>query len=523
MGHRWWEPRSVLPDHNPPNQPSSIFEYVGWCIFGDRLLQGIRCNRNKEGFKTYHWIQKNQQRRITTDSKDNKCLQAQAVTSKSQQQTLEPNLVIGKMEEDKDKVPCNNEAKEDKNYEDKRENNAVDTHHAGGCIGTECKDSINENHTSKNKLSKTPSFGRTVRFSDTKEVVRGDSSEVNLFPDHENKEWTTTTFEELFTSGDWINLTDDCLLRKKVLNVKPTHAPCPIWGHEVTMKMQGILKDRTMVEKDCKLVFVIGEGDVNQALEKCAVTMRMEEVALLLADSQYTYGQLGREPDIPAWAPIMYQLQLLEIKEKLDPLSLPVADRIRIGNQKRERGNFYFLREEYDRAAQAYCMALDVLTTNSQEEQCFTPEEEEVSDYRVKCLNNLGAVQLKLQQYDEALHTSQDVLCLDPNNVKALYRKGKLLSNMGDYEEAMETLKKALKLEPSTKAIHAELSKLVKRQAGDKDILNPVTAEIFRGSTSLLPKARKKNSHGISSVMLLGAMVVALVSLIISLILTARS
>uniref|UniRef100_A0A673GX08 peptidylprolyl isomerase n=1 Tax=Sinocyclocheilus rhinocerous TaxID=307959 RepID=A0A673GX08_9TELE len=221
----------------------------------------------------------------------------------------------------------------------------------------------------------------------------------------------------------------------------------PAWGQEVTLKMQGVLEDRTVVEKDCKLVFIIGEGDVNQALEECAISMMQGEIALLLADSQYTYGHLGREPDIPAWAPLLYQLQLLDFREKPDPLSLPIPERIRIGNQKRERGNFYFQREEYSMAAQAYCMALDMLTTRTYEE-----EEEEVNDYRVKCLNNLAAAQLKLGQFDEALHSSRDVLFLDPQNVKALFRKGKLLSDRGEYEEAMETLKKALKLEPSTKS-----------------------------------------------------------------------
>lgn len=38
----------------------------------------------------------------------------------------------------------------------------------------------------------------------------------------------------------------------------------PVWGQEVNLKMQCVLEDRTVVEKDCKLVFVIGEGDVNQ-------------------------------------------------------------------------------------------------------------------------------------------------------------------------------------------------------------------------------------------------------------------
>jgi len=53
-------------------------------------------------------------------------------------------------------------------------------------------------------------------------------------------------------------------------------------------------------------------------------------------------------------------------------------------------------------------------------------EEEEVRDYRVKCLNNLAAAQLKLERYDEALHTSRDVLTLEPNNVKSLFRMGKV-------------------------------------------------------------------------------------------------
>lgn len=38
----------------------------------------------------------------------------------------------------------------------------------------------------------------------------------------------------------------------------------PAWGQEVTVKMQCVLEDRTVVEKDGKLVFVIGEEDVTQ-------------------------------------------------------------------------------------------------------------------------------------------------------------------------------------------------------------------------------------------------------------------
>ncbi|XP_056622018.1 FKBP prolyl isomerase 16 [Triplophysa dalaica] len=377
------------------------------------------------------------------------------------------------------------------------------------------------------KLTKTPSFGKTVRFKETETVEQRDDSWDSLFPDYEVDEWTTTSFEKLFTAEDWMDITDDRLLRKKVLQTGPDNALTPAWGQEVTLKMQGTLDDKTVVEKDCKLVFVIGEGDVNQALEECVVSMKKGEIALMLADSQYTYGLLGREPDIPAWAPILYQLQLLDFRDKHDPLSLPIPDRIRIANQKRERGNFFFQREEYSMAAQAYCMALDVLMTRTYEGQnCVGEEEEEVNDYRVKCLNNLVAAQLKLGHFEEALHTSQDVLFLDPHNVKALFRKGKLLSDKGEYEEAMETLKKALKLEPSTKAIHAELSKLVKKQAGENEVLNweAKPAELLGENIApFLTPPTKKKPTGISWKFLLGALVVALGSLLISVVLTARN
>lgn len=59
-------------------------------------------------------------------------------------------------------------------------------------------------------------------------------------------------------------LAEDQLLRKKVVEFGAPHTLSPTWGQEVTVKMQCVLEDRTVVEKDCNLVFVIGEGDVNQ-------------------------------------------------------------------------------------------------------------------------------------------------------------------------------------------------------------------------------------------------------------------
>nr|XP_020469449.1 peptidyl-prolyl cis-trans isomerase FKBP8-like [Monopterus albus] len=374
------------------------------------------------------------------------------------------------------------------------------------------------------KLKKTNSW-KMVRFQDPSAdsgVLERDTSAESLFPEYVTEEWTSSVFEELFMAEDWHDITEDRLLRKNVLKPGDLNALCPTWGQEVTVKMQCVLEDRTVVEKDSKLVFVIGEGDVNQALEECVMSMQEGELTLLLTHSQYAYGHLGREPDIPAWAPLLYHLQLLDIREKPDPLSLPIADCIRIGNQKRERGNFHFQREEYSMAARAYCLALDVLTTRSRDGSGLEAEEDEVRDYRVKCLNNLATTQLKLEQDNEALDTSRDVLTLDPNNVKALFRTGKLLSDKGEYKEAMEVLKKALKLEPTNKAIHVELSKLVKRQPGGKYTQGwkAKPAEMLEDNIGPFPM---KKQFGISWKFILGALAVALCSFVASVILIARN
>ncbi|XP_078097126.1 FKBP prolyl isomerase 16 [Mustelus asterias] len=258
---------------------------------------------------------------------------------------------------------------------------------------------------------------------------------------------------------------DDWLLQKKILKEGQGQATRPDVGQEVTIKLLGVLEDGTIIDKDPKLTFVIGDGDAIQALEFCAFSMQLDEVALAVSDGQYAYGHNGRAPDVPADATLIYEVQLLNVRNAPDPKRLLVSDCIRTCKQKRERGNYHFQREDYQSAVKSYNLALDILNTSS-ELNPSAQEAEELQEDGLKCLNNLAAAQMKLDLHEEVIASSNALLQLDPNNVKALFRKGKLLSKQGDYEEAMETLKRALKLEPSTKAIHAELSKLVKIKTG---------------------------------------------------------
>lgn len=61
------------------------------------------------------------------------------------------------------------------------------------------------------KLRKTNSW-KMVRFQDPSEehdVLERDSSAESLFPDQATKEWTSSTFEELFAAEDWKDITGE--------------------------------------------------------------------------------------------------------------------------------------------------------------------------------------------------------------------------------------------------------------------------------------------------------------------------
>ncbi|NXV02240.1 FKBP8 isomerase, partial [Cettia cetti] len=267
--------------------------------------------------------------------------------------------------------------------------------------------------------------------------------------------------------------------------------PRPLPGQEVSVKVLGALEDGGLVERDPRLIFVPGHGDVVQALELGVPTMQPGEVSFFLAAFPYAYGRPGsREPDVPPEAPLLFEVTLLEVRDGPDPQPLPPAVRLRLGSQRRERGNYHFARADFAAALRSYRLslrALDGPTTAPPGPE----EEEELREQRVKCLNNCAAAELKLGRAEEALAACEAALRISPDNGRALLRRGQvglvsphtnpltsarpssyppllspqLLAEQGRDAEAALVLRRALELDPANKVIHTELSRLAKRQS----------------------------------------------------------
>lgn len=156
--------------------------------------------------------------------------------------------------------------------------------------------------------------------------------------------------------------------------------------------------------------------------------MNVGELSEICVDASFAYGSLGLKNAegnyaVPANTKVKYEVELLKFEEKSPLENISWDARKEIGNRKRERGNFWYERQEFKFAIKNYLRALEYL---SEPEDQNIEKDGELLEERVKVYNNLAQSQMKLCDYDSALKLTDQVLSNNPNHVKALFRKGKV-------------------------------------------------------------------------------------------------
>lgn len=257
--------------------------------------------------------------------------------------------------------------------------------------------------------------------------------------------------------------------------------------------------------------FQLGDSEVVQGLDMAIGLMDEGEKAEIVCNSRFAYGAIGLESkNIPADSTIIYTVELLSAREEDDVEKKTYESRKKIGNKKRERGNFYFERQEFNSAIQLYRRALEYLDeseggiTNPTIDGELEPTNAQLQDLledRIKVYNNMAQAQMKIKAFEAALKSIDTVLQCQPNNVKALFRKGKILEEKADVENAIPLLRKAAILEPENKSIQNELSRLIlksKREArNEKDLYQKML-----GQAQILDKKtqqRKQTSTAVAA------------------------
>lgn len=224
---------------------------------------------------------------------------------------------------------------------------------------------------------------------------------------------------------------------KKVLK-EGTPETRPARAFICTINLEGSLEDGTVVEKQDNLVIQLGDVEVVQGVDMCIPLMNEGEIAEVKLNARFAYGSIGlKNLDgnvvVPPDTNMVYKVELISSKEETDLEKKSFASRKEIGNKKRERGNFWFERQEFNLAIQNYRRALEYLDETEGgikyevEPEPSNSQLQELLEDRIKVYNNLAQAQMKICAFDAALNSIETVLKCQPQNIKALFRKGKVI------------------------------------------------------------------------------------------------
>jgi len=282
--------------------------------------------------------------------------------------------------------------------------------------------------------------------------------------------------ETTVDADGWEDVLGSGRLRKRIKKEGDGQAGKPGRGSRCTVNVLEVL-DSTVVGKDEKLQFNVGESEVMQALDLVVPLMQKGEVAEVKVEHTFAYGLVGDGARIPPSTDLELEVELVDWVELGPAPDIPLSERMDIGMSKRERGNRWYSRGEYSLAVQCYRKAAEYLDDKQIEEDMEVPIDrfllpkdlQDLLQERVKTFNNMAQAQMKLSAWDSSLASVRQVLKIEPNNEKALFRKSKILVEKCQLDEAIGILRRINRLYPANKQCHTELSRLTNKAKASKE------------------------------------------------------
>ncbi|KAL1460194.1 hypothetical protein WDU94_012129 [Cyamophila willieti] len=238
-----------------------------------------------------------------------------------------------------------------------------------------------------------------------------------------------------------------------------TLAPCPhLDGQNVVF---GCVRHGFGVTREVSMV----ETEDDKPLVKCTIT---------------NSGQLSPEDD---WGVIEHDgsqdtYPAFPEDWKLSPESVQLDEMRDVIQAMKSSGNDYFKNNQLHNAQRKYKKALRYIQWYNGSQSFL--QQKHFSGSFTATLLNLAAVQLKFREYKNAVHLCDEVLSLEPNNVKALFRRGRAQVSRSNYEFGLQDFEQALKLLPNDPQILREIVGVKKRIQQHLDVEKITYARMFR-------------------------------------------
>ncbi|KYQ48696.1 Peptidyl-prolyl cis-trans isomerase FKBP8 [Trachymyrmex zeteki] len=333
------------------------------------------------------------------------------------------------------------------------------------------EDQSNEDRPKKDQSNKDqPKVAQSKVDQPKEDQPKMDQSKVNQSKEDQPKEDQSKEDQSKDDQPkeEWLDIIGNGQLMKKVIK-KGTKDVKPIRHDTCIIKFIGVLDDGTVVEDHDNVSIHLGDFDVVQGLDLTIALMELGEIAEIKIDPRFAYGTRG-EGSIPPDATITYTIELKAIEDSPDIESLSVNERKELGNKKRQRGNWWFVRKELNFSIQCYQRALSYLqidgmnwNENKESGPITDSQLQGLLDDYIKVCNNLAAAFIEIGSYNTALENVDKVLKYQPKNLKALFRKGRILKAKGELGKAYMIFLEVQKTDPDMKSLQTELMILKER------------------------------------------------------------
>lgn len=268
-------------------------------------------------------------------------------------------------------------------------------------------------------------------------------------------------------------------------------------GACVTIRYAAMLEDGTVFEKKGydggePLEFITDEEQVVAGLDRAATTMKKGERAILTVTPEYGFGSTEVRRDlatVPPFSTLVYEVEMLDFVKERAPREMTNDERIQTAEIKKEEGNELFKKGKHQRAWKKY----DKAATYVGEDVSFEDDNQKLAKcLRVSCWLNSAACCLKLNDFKGAIELCSQVLDIEFNNVKALYRRAQAHMETSDLHLAELDIKKALEADPLNREVKAVQQKLKQLQAESNKRDAKLYANMFSRMTQDISTATKR-------------------------------
>ncbi|CAG8516154.1 10058_t:CDS:10 [Ambispora gerdemannii] len=297
--------------------------------------------------------------------------------------------------------------------------------------------------------------------------------------------------DKLVASSEWISLTDDNGIKKRIIT-KGTGPELPSrsfvavqyssWLLTKKSKGEHEILTETLIESTedrygTPFTFQLGSGQVVHGLDEAVKTMFVGEKCEISLTSEYAYGKIGYLPFIPPNADLKYEVEVLRFTEQ------PVKRKLLRLTKLKQEGNEYYKKNDSIRAREYYQKALGIIEDEATEyaqepsktdaDAAVTVTEASGSKISKRLINkefqelfvilnsNTAACFLAERDFFGAKKHCKEALEQDPNNVKALYRLGQAFLGMNEFDEAIKQVDQGLSIAPNDNSLKLLREKIV--------------------------------------------------------------